>query len=516
MSKKSAIVTVGVVAFLAGTVLPSLIFWNPGGWAWIETLKGTGATQSEGASQEGKQLWTCGMHPQVIQDEPGNCPICGMRLVPVKDSTSAGGEMTSHEGHDMTQAQQTSSGAEPRGERKVLYWRAPMDPNYISDKPGKSPMGMDLIPVYEDEPGAEPGAGGIRVDPSFLQNFAVRTAVVERGSIPLDIRTVGILDHNQANVVSVNTKFDGWIEKSYFNNVGEYVKRGDLLFEIYSPQLVTTQQEFLTAVDYVRRMSESSYPDATERAKTLLESARERLRYWDISDEQIEQLRMDGKAQRALKFFSPASGFIVAKGSDSLEGMRLMPGMTVLKLADHSKLWAEVQLYEDQLRHVRMGTPVRVEVDSFPGRRWAGKVVFFDSAVDPMTRTLKAYVEVDNRDLKLLPKMYATITVLSPAVSGAVKVPSQAIIHSGERSVVIVQTRRGVFQPREVELGPAGGGEQEIRRGLQPGEVIVTSSQFLIDSESNLKAAIQQMLGERSQSEIPEPAEKQSPTVHQH
>ena len=186
-----------------------------------------------------------------------------------------------------------------------------------------------------------------------------------------------------------------------------------------------------------------------------------------------------------MPFYSPASGYIVGKGGESLEGMRLTPGMTVLKLADHSKLWAEVEFYEDQLRHVRKGTRVLVEVDSFPGRRWAGRVVLFDSKVDPKTRTLRAYVEVDNRDLKLVPGMYATVNVAAPAVSGAVKVPSQAVLHSGERSIVIVQTGRGVFEPREVQLGAGGDGEQEVRSGLEPGEVIVTSSQFLIDSESN-------------------------------
>jgi RND family efflux transporter MFP subunit len=407
--------------------------------------------------------------------------------------------------------------AAAEGEREILYWVAPMDPNFRRDKPGKSPMGMDLIPVYEDEAGGGSGSSsGVRVDRGFLQNFAVRTAVVERGTIPLDIRTIGILQHNEQNVISINTKIEGWIEKSHYNTVGEYIEKGALLFEIYSPQLVTTQQEYLAAIEYVRRLSSgAAYPEAVERAESLLKSARERLRYWDITDEQIDLLRDRGKPLRTLPFYSPASGYIVGKGGESLEGMRLTPGMTVLKLADHSKLWAEVELYEDQLRHIRKGTRVLVEVDSFPGRRWAGRVVLFDSKVDQKTRTLRAYVEVDNKDLKLVPGMYATVNVTTPAVSGAVKVPSQAVLHSGERSIVIVQAGRGVFEPREVQLGAAGDGEQEVRSGLEPGEVIVTSSQFLIDSESNLKAAIQQMLGERSPESLQEES-KPSPAAHQH
>ena len=172
--------------------------------------------------------------------------------------------------------------------------------------------------------------------------------------------------------------------------------------------------------------------------------------------------------------------------------------MTAYKLADHTTLWTEVELYEHQIQHLRLGQSVRVKVDSFPGRTWRGRIVLFDPAVNPQTRTLKAYVEVDNKDLKLRPQMYANILIRPPGVSGVVKVPQQAILHSGERSVVIVQKEKGVFEPREVELGLAGDGYQAVRSGLQPGEIIVTSSQFLIDSESNLKAAISQMLGERS------------------
>ncbi|MBI1355734.1 MAG: efflux RND transporter periplasmic adaptor subunit [Acidobacteria bacterium] len=509
--KSITLVLAGVVL---GLVIAAVAVWNPLGVSWLSGNDGAGHAEHDDHETGGpssETLYTCGMHPQVIQDEPGNCPICGMRLTPVKKSSAA-------PDHDMA-AMGESGAAEisSQGERKILYWRAPMDPNYISDKPGKSPMGMDLIPVYEDEAGGSASPSGVRVDPSFLQNFAVRTALVERGSIPIDIRTIGILQHNETNVVSINTKFEGWIEKSNYNTVGEYIEKGALLFEIYSPQLVTTQQEYLAAIDYVKRLSSgSAYPEAVERAESLLESARERLQYWDITDEQIDLIRDRGKPIRTLPFYSPASGYIVGKGGESLEGMRLTPGMTVLKLADHSRLWAEVEFYEDQLRHIRKGTRVLVEVDSFPGRRWAGRVVLFDSKVDPKTRTLRAYVEVDNKDLKLVPGMYATVNVAAPAVSGAVKVPSQAVLHSGERSIVIVQTGRGVFEPREVQLGAGGDGEQEVRSGLEPGEVIVTSSQFLIDSESNLKAAIQQLLGERSRPGSPQQEPKPSAAPHQH
>jgi Cu(I)/Ag(I) efflux system membrane fusion protein/cobalt-zinc-cadmium efflux system membrane fusion protein len=508
MTSKARLFAAVLAAFVLGAAAPALVIWNPGGWAWADRLAGrTHAPHGPvlGAS-EGKQLWTCGMHPQVAQDQPGNCPICGMRLVPVKNSGGIGTAGIAA-GESGQQSAETAN-----GERKIRYWRAPMDPNYISDKPGKSPMGMDLIPVYEDEQAMETG---VRVDPGFLQNFAVRTEVVERGSIPIEIRTVGILAHNPDGLYSISTKFAGWIEKSHFNNVGQHVHRGDLLLEIYSPELVTTQQEYLAAIQYLERLSEAdAYRDAVERARALVESARERLRYWDVTDQQIQELEETRKPQRTVRIYSPASGVLAEKIGQSLEGMRVEPGMALYHLADHSRLWAEVELYEHQIRYLREGMAVRVELEAFPGRVWRGRVVRFSPTLNPQTRTLRAFVEVDNKDQKLRPEMYANILIQPAAVSGAVKVPEQAILHSGTRNVVVVQKAPGLFEPREVELGPAGGGFQEVRRGLEAGETIVTSSQFLIDSESNLKAAIQQLLGDRAGTQEGRPAE--APATHQH
>jgi len=499
MTTQSKLLLVALGAFLLGTTGPALLMWNPAGWEWAEEIVGRGHAEpspSAGIVGASAQLWTCGMHPHVISEEPGYCPVCEMRLTPVKDtSISPGG-----------------AGTVPSGERKILYWRAPMDPNYTSDQPGKSPMGMDLVPVFEDAATVE---SSVRVDPNFLQNFGVRTAVVERGSIPIEIRTVGTLVHNEETLVSVNIKFAGWIEKAYFNTVGECVKRGDVLFEVYSPELVTTQQEYLAALDYVDRLSESAYPEAVERARSLLEATRERLQYWDISEEQIRQLDESRQASRTVKVFAPVSGLIVGKMENSLEGMRLTPGMTVLKLGSHTRLWAKVELYENDLQYVREGMPVRVEVNAFPGRSWRGKVVLFDPALDPRTRTLAAYVEIDNSEMKLRPNMFAGVLIRPAAVRGAVKVPQQAILHSGERAVVIVERAKGIFEPREVDLGTEGGGFQEVRRGLEAGERVVTSSQFLIDSESNLKAAISQLLGSRPRAEDTPAPQTELPSAQQ-
>ncbi len=397
------------------------------------------------------------------------------------------------------------------GERKILYWRAPMDPNYTSDTPGTSPMGMDLVPVYEDQ---TPQNGGVRVSQRFLQNFAVRTTPVTTGALPVSIRTVGVLAHNEEKLVSVNTKFEGWIEKARVNNVGELVEKGDLLFEIYSPQLLTTQREYLAAMDYVERLRQNrAYPEAVARAESLLEAARERLRYWDITEEQIDTLGASRAVTRTVRFFSPSSGFIVDKMGDSLEGMKLSPGMTVLKIADHATLWAKAEFYENDVRHVREGQRVLIEVDAFPGRRWDGTILFFRPAVNQHTRTLTAFVEVANPGLRLRPMMYVTVSVQAAGSARAVIAPAESVLHSGERAVVIVAKGGGVFEPREVELGMAGGGLQEVTAGLSPGEAVVVSSQFLIDSDSNLKAAISQLLSGDA-SEQPEPAS--APAHHHH
>ncbi len=463
---------------LAGAAVPVALMWNPWHWSWAESmirqLHGTSAA-GESATNPSKQLWTCAMHPQVIQDHPGNCPICGMKLVPVKNGASV-------------------AGAAPK-QRKIKYWRAPMNPNYISDKPGKSPMGMDLVPVYEDEQQQETG---IRVDPSFLQNFAVRTVKAELGSIPVDIRTVGLLNYNDKSLTSINTKFEGWIEKADVNYVGEPVSRGQVLFEIYSPQLVTTEQEYLSALEYVRKLEGRAEADAVARARSLADATRERLRYWDITDGQIDELRRTGKITRTLKVVSPVTGVVVSKMSDSLEGVKLAAGMNVYKVADLSTIWAAVEVYEDQLRYMQPGRVADITVDAFPNRHWTGKVIYLDPSLNQQSRTLSAYVQIPNPDQKLRPQMYANVEVRVPVVSGAVKVPEEAVLHSGESSVVIVEKATGLFEPRQVELGALGDGYREILKGVRAGETVVTSSQFLIDSESNLKEAIQNMLADRT------------------
>ena len=471
-----AVVTVAAGAGVAGA---AALAWNlfasaPAG----DTLVAGDAGREEHAHgpDAGGTLYTCSMHPQVIADEPGDCPICQMDLVPLQRDP------------------------EPTPDAGGTLYTCSMHPQVIADEPGDCPIcQMDLVPLQRDpEPTPDAAPRGVTVSQGFLQSFGVRTAQVERGSLPIEIRTVGFLAHNEKGVFSVNTKFGGWIEQAHVNNVGEQVSAGDPLFEIYSPEMVTTQQEYLSAMEYVERLrAGGAYADAVGRAESLLAAARERLRYWDMTPAQIEALEATREVSRTIAFVSPASGFIVEKTGDSLEGTRLAPGMTVLKVADHSVLWAEVEFYEHDVRHLREGQRVTVTVDAFPGRRWNGAILFFRPAMNPDTRTLTAFVEVDNADLRLRPRMFANIDVQVPGVAGALIVPADAVLHSGARAVAIVAEGGGRFTPREVRLGVAAGGRQQVVAGLEDGETIVTSSQFLIDSESNLRAAIDQLLGER-------------------
>ena len=406
---------------------------------------------------------------------------------------------------------------ETAAERGILYWRAPMDPNYRSNQPGKSPMGMDLIPVYDDGAKDDRNGSAVRVSKQFLQNFSVRTAEVRRGDLRRSIRTVGILAHNDERVISVNTKFEGWIERAEVNNIGESVRKGDVLFEIYSPELVTTQREHLATLDYIERLRNGRAPtDAVDRAQSLLKATRERLRHWDVTEAQIAALEAAGTASRTLPLLAPASGLVVAKMGDSLDGMQLTPGMTVLKIADHSALWAEAQLYEEDVRYVHEGSPAAIEAPAFPQRRWKGKVRFFRSALSPETRALTAFVEVANPDLALRPKMYVNVFIEAQGISNAILAPAESVLRSGARSVVIVERGPGVFEPREVALGLAADGLQEITAGLAVGERVLVSSQFLIDSESSLQAATAQLLRGAAETDNPAASNDAGAMPHHH
>jgi RND family efflux transporter MFP subunit len=487
---------------------------------WLHDALAGGPSDAASEAAEGT-LWTCGMHPQVIADEPGQCPICGMDLVPLGMDDA---------GHDHAAAVAASAAAvwtceehpeieelEPGdcpidglplvrtaraagGEREIVLYRNPHDPTVTSPVPAKDAMGMDYVPVYADQVDQVDQAAGqgavVRIDPAVVQNMNVRTELVERRDLSKPIRTVGYLDYDQQQMVTVTTKYSGFIEKVYVNYVGEPVRRGQKLFEIHSPELVQTQEELLSALSFARRL-EAAPADSRRRAEALAEAARTRLSYWDISRSQIERLEETGKVVRTLTVTAPASGLVMKK-MPGMEGMGVKPGMELFHLADLSSLWLSVEIYEDQLPWLREGSEAAIDLSYFPGETFHGKVRFVEPQVQEKTRTLRLRVEVPNRDGRLRAGMYATVRFDPMAAAGAVAVPRQAVIRSGQRNVLIVALGGGRFAPREVTLGAEGDDYVQVLAGVEPGESIVTSSQFLIDSESNLREAIQKLISSRA------------------
>ncbi len=419
------------------------------------------------AHQEEADLYRCPMHPTVVSDKPGSCPVCGMDLV----------------------ADQPAGGGASGGERAVAYWRAPMDPSYTSHEPGKSPMGMDLVPVYEDELQAE---GTVTIDPATVQNIGVRTALVERRALHRTVRTVGRVAYDETRMTDVNTKIAGWVEQLFVDYTGQMVEKGEPLLQIYSPELVAAQEEYLTAVDYSERLRSGAGGDALTGARDLLSASLQRLRYWDISDRQIEDLRQTGEARRTMTVHSPQEGTVVHKAV--FDGQHIAPGQHLYRIAELSRVWVYADIYEYELPWVRQGQEAEVELSYLPGRTFTGKVTYVYPFLEAETRTVKVRMSFPNPDLELKPEMYANVTIQSPLPEASVvAVPVQAVIHSGPRRVAVVSLGEGRFQPREIRVGAEAGGFYEVLEGLREGERIVTSAQFLIDSESNLKAAISSM-----------------------
>jgi len=477
---RRAAVSLGWVAL--GALLTWGLLANPLGLSKLDTLRhrllGDHPVQDTGAGAEGTtQLWTCGMHPQIIEKEPGQCPICGMDLVPLRQEASSPA---------------ASAGGTPKATREILFYRNPMDPTITSPVPAKDDMGMDYVPVYAEEVAAGPT---VTIDPAVVQNMNVVTEGVKRGDLSREIRTVGYLEYDQQKMVTVTTKYPGWIEKVYVNYVGEPVAKGDPLFEIYSPELLQTEQDLLSAIEFARRM-ENGTEEARDRAQKLVEASRQRLDYWDVTPEQIRRLEETGKVFRTLTVVAPAGG-VVMKRMPGLEGMASRPGMELFHIADLSSLWLSVEAFEDQIAWLRVGSEAQVSLSYFPGETFVGRVRYIEPQVNEKTRTVPLKLEVPNPRGRLRAGMYATVEFDPVMVRDAVLVPRLAVLRTGQRNLVIVALGGGRFAPRQVELGPEGERQIAIRSGLNPGERVVTSAQFLIDSESNLQEAVQKLLASR-------------------
>jgi Cu(I)/Ag(I) efflux system membrane fusion protein/cobalt-zinc-cadmium efflux system membrane fusion protein len=387
---------------------------------------------------------------------------------------------------------------DPKTGKKIKYWAAPMDPTYIRNEPGKSPMGMDLVPVYEEEGDEKEPASTIRIDPVTIQNMGVRIRRVKRKPLVKYIRTFGNITYDERRIYAVNTKFNGWIEKLYVDFIGETVKKGQPLFDIYSPELVTAQEEYLLSLHHNESLKESPYSSIREGAQRLLNASRTRLRYWDLTEKQIKKIENTGVVQKTLTIFSPANGVIIKK--NAFQGHYVKAGEHQYEIADLSKVWVDVEVYEYEFPWIKKGMSAEMELSYIPGKTFTGKVLYIYPFLMAKTRTAKLRLEFPNPDYQLKPDMYANIKLKSAVSKDSLVIPQEAVIDSGVRKVVFVALGKGKFQPREVKLGLEGNDDEyQVLEGLKENEQIVISAQFMLDSESRLREAIQKMLEVRQQ-----------------
>lgn len=448
-------------AALAGACVGAGAIW------WLGEHRATGsAPKPEGTMAEAKGggrnppengrnpaarkiMYTCAMHPNYITDKPGNCPICGMTLVQVAD-------------HGHSEGLGEAGGSEGNGARRV------------------------------------------RIDSVTLRNMGVRTEKVEQRALASGIRTSGKIAVDESRQVSVNARVGGWVEVLRVSATGRSVRKGETLLELYSPDLVASQEEYRQALHYAGGAGGASGYGAketggdagtgTEGSRELVESARRRLVNLGVPEERIRALERGGAVGRTIPVESPATGVVLEKSV--IQGQNIMPGTPLFRIADLSKVWVVANAYQGDLARVKVGAAAEISLSYLPGRTFQGRVAFVSPVLDPETRTAEVRIEVANTaSLDLKPEMFATVTLRAAAGAVGVAVPEQALIRSGRRDIAIVASGDGYFEPREVRLGSAADGYVEVLEGLREGENLVVSSQFLIDSESNLKAAIEQLQG---------------------
>jgi len=425
-------------------------------------VKTGGATGGAEAAAAKKPLYQCPMHPAITADHPGDCPICGMKLVEVK----AGGA----------------------GERKISFYRSPMDPKQTSHSPQKDEMGMDYLPVYEDElkggGSTVEGLATVQIDPARQQLIGLRTAPVTAGPVGGAWRTVGRVAVDETRVHHVNVKVEGFVERIYVDFVGKPVRRGEPLFAFYSPELLSLQNEYLLAVKMRKELASGSLAGSGEE---LVESARERLKLWDVPDRVLEELERTGKPQKALTMVSPMSGVVTKK--DVVHGHKLSAGDMPYEITDLSEVWVLADVYESDLARTAIGMPATFTAQAIPGKEFKGRVAFIDPVLDPKTRTVKVRLAFGNPKGELKPEMFGEVFLRARAREG-LRIPADAVIDSGTKKVVFVSLGEGKFQPREVELGAADGDQVELKSGLGAGDQVVVRANFLVDSESRLKASL--------------------------
>jgi Cu(I)/Ag(I) efflux system membrane fusion protein len=371
------------------------------------------------------------------------------------------------------------------GGRKLLYYRNPMGLPDTSPVPKKDSMGMDYIPVYEGEE-ADDG-GSVKLSVAKVQKLGVRVERAEKRVLKRQVRASGRVEIDERRVVSVAPRFEGWVDKLHVNVTGQPVAKGQPLFEVYSPDLVSAQREYQVASKGVVSLREAR-PEAKAGMRQLADAALARLKTWEISDEQIQALEASLEPQRTMTFRAPASGVVTEK--KAVQGMRFMPGEALFQIADLSAVWVVADVFEQDIGIVKNGAAVTVGVSAYPGESFVGRITYVYPTLKAETRTIPVRVELANPGGKLKPAMFAEVTMDAAISRAGVTVPHSAVIDSGQRQVVFVQKDEGRFEPREVRVGARDADYVELLSGVQAGEVVVVGANFLIDAESNLKAAV--------------------------
>ena len=441
-----------------------------GGYVY-KAVKG-GAVAS--ADKGGRKIlyWVDPMHPAYKSDKPGIAPDCGMKLEPVY----------------------ADGGAAPpaAAERKVLYYRDPKDPNYKAQQPGLNPeTGSELEPVYADDVSAME-AGTVQITPEKQQLIGVKYEQVEFGGGSRTIRAAGKVAIDETRIGHVHTKVEGWIDQVFVDFTGKLVQKGQPLLTIYSPDMLASQRELLLAAKAKTIMKDSALPSGFDQSESLLQATRRRLELWDLSEAQIDQVLKTGEPIKNITLYSPMTGYITDR--KAFQQLKITPDTDLYTIVDLSHVWIMADVFEYEAPNIHVGQTARVSLDALPGKAFNARIDFLQPQVDPMTRTLKVRLNMDNPGLMLKPDMYADVEFVV-SLPSKLTVPAEAVLNSGDHQTVFIDRGNGYFEPRQVKTGEREGDRIQILSGLSGGERVVTSGNFLIDSESQMKAAASGMGG---------------------
>lgn len=434
------------------------------------------------------QKYHCPMHPTYVTDRPGDCPICGMKVVPIPPAGPGG---TGSGATPTPPAETSATTTTGTGERRLLYYRNPMDPTVTSPVPMKDAMGMDYVPVYSGDVSKDgaslPGYATVTGDAATFERAGVRVAVAEVGRLGHAARAVGEVKADETRLRQISLKNGGWVEKLFVNSTGQAVQKGMPLLSLYSPELLATEGEFLQALDAASGFAASDLPEVRKGGEDLLNAARRRLELFDVPAGFITELERTHRTSRTLTLNAPYSGFVTVK--EVFEGSRIEPGTPLFSIVDLSHVWVEADLYEYEARTVQLNQSATLSLAYDAGTSFPARVSYIYPYLNSDTRTLRVRFEVDNPGQRLKPGMFAQVVLSSDETEG-VLVPDAAVMDTGTRQLVFVATAVGRFEPRAVVVGPRANGQALLLSGVQAGEKVAIAANFLLDSESKLQSAL--------------------------